>query len=90
MLKNEAVQQKYATYVGEYVKNVKLSDMDEDWIRVSKAAVKEIKIEHVGKTKCSDKNLYNENCRQTVERRRISRDNFISVDSIYRHKQGRN
>lgn len=43
------------TYVGEYVKNVKLNDMDEDWNKFNKD-VKEIAIEHVGKTKCSKKN----------------------------------
>ncbi|KAL4126110.1 hypothetical protein QTP88_010339 [Uroleucon formosanum] len=46
MLKDEKVQQKYIKYVGEYVKNVKLNDMDEDWVRTSKA-VKEIAMEHI-------------------------------------------
>lgn len=67
MLKNEEVQQKYSTYVGEYVKNVKRSDIDEDWIRVSKA-VKKIAIEYIGTMKYSKK-WYSENFRQTVERR---------------------
>ncbi|KAL4148527.1 hypothetical protein QTP88_002756 [Uroleucon formosanum] len=54
MLKNEKLQQKYTKYVGEYVKNVKLNYMDEEWVRASKA-VKEIAMEHVGKIKCSKK-----------------------------------
>jgi len=37
MLEDEEVQQKYAKCVREYVKNGKLRDMDEDWVRVSKA-----------------------------------------------------
>lgn len=57
MLKNEEVQQKYSTYV----KNMKLSDMDEDQTRVSKA-VKETTVEYVGKIKCSKKKWYSENC----------------------------
>jgi len=55
--------------------------MDEDWVRTSKA-VKEIAMEHIGKMKYSKKKWYNEECRQTVERRRIAREKFISVDSI--------
>jgi len=81
MLKDEKVQQKYTKFVGEYVKNVQLNDMDEDWARFSKA-VKEIAMEHVGKIKCSKKKWYNEECRQAVERRRIARERFISADSI--------
>lgn len=45
---------KYARYVGEYVKNIKLGDIDEDWTRVSKA-VKEIAMEHVRKIKGTKK-----------------------------------
>lgn len=65
MLKDEKKQQNYTKHVREYVKNVKLSDMDEDWVRASKA-VKEIAMEHVGKIKCSKKKRYNEECRQAI------------------------
>lgn len=81
MPKDERVQQKYIKYVGEYIKNVKLNDIDEDWVRASKA-FKEIAMEHIGKIKCSKKKWYNVECRQAVERRRIAREKFISVDSI--------
>lgn len=50
MLENKEVQQKYSTKVGKYVENVKLIDMDEDWIRVSKA-IKEIAVKYVDKIK---------------------------------------
>lgn len=50
MLKNEKVQQKYSKNVGEYIKNIELSNMDKDWATVSKA-IKEIAVEYVSKIK---------------------------------------
>lgn len=79
MLKNEEIQQKYSTKVGEYVKTLILL-----WMKtgpVSKA-VKEIAVEYVGKIKTKKTKCYNENCKQAVERRRITRENFISVGNI--------
>lgn len=80
MLKDEEIQQKYSKSIGEYVKSVKLNNIDEDWDKVSKA-IKQIVVEDIGMIRNKKKKWYNEDCRKAIRKRQTAREYYIKEDS---------
>jgi succinate dehydrogenase/fumarate reductase flavoprotein subunit len=80
MLKDEEIQQKYLKSIGEYIKKIKLNDVDKDWEKVSKA-IKQIATENIGMIRNKKKKWFNKNCWQAIRKRQTARENYIKEDS---------
>jgi hypothetical protein len=78
-LKDDKTQQEYSVKMREYVENIEKEDIENEWSKISKA-IKKVAEQVIGKLKSGNKKWYSEKCREAIEKRLMSRDNYVKLN----------